>query len=61
MGITLSDLILSEPLVAAYLRVTDLIQAMSVEADDVCFTATLPIFDVSSLFTLPQLALLLSS
>ncbi|KIN05394.1 hypothetical protein OIDMADRAFT_51206 [Oidiodendron maius Zn] len=56
----LSDLIIGGPPVTAYIRVTDLIQAMSLfpEVDDLGLTATLPIFDVSTIFTSPQHALL---
>jgi hypothetical protein len=57
---SLSDLILGGPLVVAYIRVTDLIQAMSLshEVGDVGLTATLPVFNVSTLFMSPQHALL---
>jgi hypothetical protein len=57
---SLSDLVLGGPLVTAYIRVTDLVQAISLsrEVDDHGLTATLPIFDVSTIFTSPRHALL---
>lgn len=55
----LSDLILGGLPVTAYIRVNDLIQAMSLhEADDSGLAASLPVFDSSTLFTSPQHALL---